>query len=62
MSAQLSLLDREALWELGVVERCVIGHGACRHQPCTVAQGVRCCMACMKCGNPCERAMERTIR
>ena len=56
MSAQLALFDRYELWEMGATEKCVRGRAACRYQPCTVAQGVRCCAACMMCGNPCRKA------
>lgn len=56
MSAQLQLFDRESLWEMGIAEKCVRGRGDCRYQPCTVAQGVRCCAACMKCVKPCDKA------
>ena len=55
MSGQLSLFDRETLWSLGDVERCVRGRGICRYQPCTVVQDVRCCAACMMCANPCGK-------
>ena len=54
---QEPLFSRMELWEMGVPERCVRGRGSCRYQPCTVVQGVRCCAACNKCGNPCERAV-----
>lgn len=59
MSDQMQLFDREQLWELGVTEKCVRGRGDCRYQPCTVAAGVRCCAACMMCGNPCERTRRK---
>lgn len=59
MSAQLRLFDRFELWEMGEVEKCVRGRGTCRYQPCTVAQGVRCCAACMMCADPCEKAREK---
>ena len=55
MASQLQLFDRESLWEMGAVEKCVRGRGICRWQPCTVAHDVRCCAACMLCGNPCEK-------
>ena len=53
---QLAMFDRMELWELGDVEKCVKGRGACGYQPCTVAQDVRCCAACMMCGRPCPKA------
>ena len=56
MAAQLSLFDRESLWTMGIAEKCVRGRGTCRYQPCTVAQEVRCCAACMMCSNPCIKA------
>lgn len=59
MSAQPSLFDRTQLWELGFSEKCVKGRGTCRYQPCTVVQGVRCCTACRKCGDPCAKAVRR---
>lgn len=62
MSAQLSMFDRAQLWEMGATEKCVKGRGTCRYQPCTVAQGVRCCAACMMCGNPCGKAVRHGAR
>ena len=56
MSAQLQLFGREQLWTMGIAEKCVRGRGICRYQPCTVAQGVRCCAACMRCVKPCDKA------
>lgn len=55
MASQLQLFDRESLWEMGAIEKCVRGRGICRWQPCTVAHDVRCCAACMMCGHPCEK-------
>ena len=55
MTAQPVLFDRTTLWECGVAEKCIMGKGACIYQPCTVAQEVRCCAACKRCGSPCPR-------
>lgn len=44
--------------EYGIDEECVRGGGRCRYQPCTVAQGVRCCAACGGCYSPCEKVKE----
>lgn len=52
---QLGIFDRMELWELGEVEKCIRGRGACRYQPCTVIQEVRCCAACMMCAYPCQK-------
>ena len=56
---QQSLFDRYELWVMGAIEKCVKGRGECYYQPCTVAQGVRCCAACMGCHNPCEKVRKR---
>ena len=55
MNAQPALFDRMELWECGIDERCIRGRGTCRYQPCTVAQEVRCCAACRRCGSPCPK-------
>lgn len=57
MSNQTCMFDRETMWVLGAAEACVMGRGRCRFQPCTVAQGVRCCAACrFGCVSMCGKA------
>ena len=56
MSEQLRITD-EQLWQAGMQRGCVHNAGyVCRHDACTVTQGVRCCYECMKCGSPCRIA------
>lgn len=58
MRGQMDMFDREFQWEYGIDDECVRGGGRCRFQPCTVAQGVRCCAACGGCYSPCEKVRE----
>lgn len=58
MTAQLDMrdmLDADALWSAGIELRCPRDGGDCRFTPCTTAQEVRCCAACIRCVNPCEK-------
>lgn len=55
-------IDDEALWELGMERGCVHTGGFCRYDPCTVAQGIRCCAECMLCHSPCRTAMAKGVR
>ena len=56
MGRQACMFDRETIWALGDVEACIMGRGRCRFQPCTVAQGVRCCAACrLGCTSMCKK-------
>jgi len=53
-------IDDSTLWELGYERQCIHVDVHCRFEPCTLAQGVRCCADCMPCGSPCPIARKVT--
>lgn len=61
MRGQTAISD-ELLWEAGMERGCVTKKMRCRFEPCTVAQGVRCCAECRKCHAPCTIATRLELR
>ncbi|MBQ3342705.1 MAG: hypothetical protein IJG84_12470 [Kiritimatiellae bacterium] len=51
----------EVLWESGYSRECARHPEiSCRYEPCTIANGVRCCADCMMCVSPCGIAERGT--